>query len=506
MRFGRICGRLASFVLLGGGLIAGCATNPQPSAASSVRPTAGSPTPSVTPALAAGTPVASPPSPGPTAQPTTPEPSGAPSALPASSPVPAQFPVRESAEYFGDGVRMTPGPAGSLYLSIPTDRSSVVVLLGSTGKPRPGWPIAPDVVGYPDGSCYPPAFAADGSIRVVCTLSDVNASRAYAFTPDGRAMAGWPLEFPGKAWTAPQVVASELVVMVGGDLGALRLVTVTPDGTVRTGKPYATPDAQTWRAQLGPDGTGYLLALPPTTATADTEITAFDLNGVRPGWLARVTGWATELAFGPEGRLYVTEGQEGRRPSRILVFGPAGRSLPIGSDALPVAATNDYQGAGPIGGLAPPIVAGDGTSFLVSEQGGTTVYGLDPSGRVMAGWPYRDTIGLQWGYCAPGAVGCGTWRATPAVGPGDVLYLLHPPRDQTVGGSLVAIGPDGRVRPGWPVVLARASAEFRSVVVSPDGTAYAVVVEPEGSGTYSATLLAIAPDGTVRYRAVIVEP
>ena len=492
---------LSAFVLLGGGLIAGCATNPQPTSSSSAPPIAELPTPSVTPAVATGTPDASPPSPGPTAQPTTPEPSGTPGALPASSPVPAQLPVRESAEYWADAVRMTPGPAGGLYLSIPTDRGFVVVLLDSTGKPRPGWPIA-----LADTLCYAPVPAADGSIRVVCTLSDVNASRAYAFRSDGRPMASWPVELPGLAWAAPRIIGDELDVMTYGNPGALRLVTVAPDGTVRTGTPYATPDAQTWRAQLGPDGTGYLLALPPTPATADTKITAFDLNGVRPGWLARVTGWATELAFGPEGRLYVTEGQEGKRPSRILVFDHAGRPLPIGSDALPVAATNDYQGAGPIGGLAPPIVAADGTSFFVSVDGGTTVYALDASGRVVAGWPYLEAIGLQWGYCAPGATGCGVWRATPSVGPGDVLYLLHPPRDKTIGGSLVAIGPDGRVRPGWPVVLVRPGAEFRSVIVGPDGTAYAVVVEPEGGGHYSATLLAIAPDGTVRYRTAIVEP
>ena len=499
MPSGWIGGMLASFVLLGGGLIAGCATNPQTTAPSSARPVAASPTPSVTPALATGLPDASPTSPGPTAPPTTPGPSGAPSALPTSSPVPAELPVRESAEYFGDGVRMTPGPAGGLYVSIPAEQGLVVVLLGATGKPRPSWPIA-----LADTLCYPPAFAADGSIRVACALPDANTSRAYAFTSDGHPIAGWPVELPGLVWTAPQVVDGQLVVMVSGNPGPLWLVSVAPDGSVRTGAPAPSP--QNWRAQLGPDGTGYLLALPPSAATADTKITAFDLNGVRPGWLVRVTGWVTELAFGPKGRLYVTEGQEGKRYSRILVFGPDGRSLSIGSDALPVAATNDYQGAGPIGGLAPPVVAGDGTSFFVSEDGGTTVYGLDPSGRVMAGWPYRDTIGLQWGYCAPGATGCAVWRSTPAVGPGDVLYLLHPPRDQTVGGSLVAIGPDGSVRPGWPVVLGRAGAEFRSVIVSPDGTAYAVVVEPEGGGRYSATLLAIAPNGTVRYRAVIVEP
>ena len=151
------------------------------------------------------------------------------------------------------------------------------------------------------------------------------------------------------------------------------------------GPPGETPRSseQDWHAQLGPDGTGYLLAY-PNAATGDTEITAFDLGGVREGWLARVKGRLNGLAFGPDGRIYVTEGLEGQRPSRILVLGPDGRSLPIGSDALPVAATSALQGAGPVAGPPPPVVAEDGTTFLVSEEGGTTVYGLDPPGR---SWP-----------------------------------------------------------------------------------------------------------------------
>jgi hypothetical protein len=105
-----------------------------------------------------------------------------------------------------------------------------------------------------------------------------------------------------------------------------------------------------------------------------------------------------------------------------------------------------------------------------------------------------------------GDTGGGSWRTAPAVGTGDVLYLLHPPRAATLGGTIVAIGPDGRVRPGWPVVLERPGAEFRSIVVAPDGTAYALAVEPEAGGRYSATILAIAPDSTVRYSSTIVEP
>jgi hypothetical protein len=151
-------------------------------------------------------------------------------------------------------------------------------------------------------------------------------------------------------------------------------------------------------------------------------------------------------------------------------------------------------------------VAEDGTAFLVSEEGGTTVYGLDAVGNVMAGWPYRDTIGLQWSYNPPGDTGGSTRRSEPAVGPGNVLYLLHPPRAATRGGTIVAIGPDGRVRPGWPVLLKRPGSVFGSVVVAPDGTAYALTIEPEGGARSSATILAIAPDSNVRYTTTIAEP
>ncbi len=62
------------------------------------------------------------------------------------------------------------------------------------------------------------------------------------------------------------------------------------------------------------------------------------------------------------------------------------------------------------------------------------------------------------------------------------------------------------MRPGWPVELKRAGSEFWSVVVGPDGTAYALAIEPESSRTSSASILAIAPDSTVRYTTTIIDP
>ena len=52
----------------------------------------------------------------------------------------------------------------------------------------------------------------------------------------------------------------------------LRLVTVAPDGSVRTGTPVERPDSSEQDAvpQLGPDGTGYLLAY-PNSATGETR-------------------------------------------------------------------------------------------------------------------------------------------------------------------------------------------------------------------------------------------
>jgi hypothetical protein len=56
------------------------------------------------------------------------------------------------------------------------------------------------------------------------------------------------------------------------------------------------------------------------------------------------------------------------------------------------------------------------------------------------------------------------------------------------------------------VGLRRTGSEFWSIVVGSDGTAYALAVEPEAGDSYSASILAFAPDSTVLYTTTIVEP
>lgn len=63
--------------------------------------------------------------------------------------------------------------------------------------------------------------------------------------------------------------------------------------------------------------------------------------------------------------------------------------------------------------------------------------------------------------------------AIPAVGPDSALYLPLQAATSSVGSSLVGVGPNGKVRPGWPVELQRR---------------------------------AIAPDSTVRWTTTIIEP
>ena len=71
---------------------------------------------------------------------------------------------------------------------------------------------------------------------------------------------------------------------------------------------------------------------------------------------------------------------------------------------------------------------------------------------------------------------------------------------------VVAVGGDGKIVAGWPVTLTRAGAGFWSTAVTANGTVYAQAVEPEAGGATSTTILAIAPDSTVRSRTTVLEP
>jgi len=251
-----------------------------------------------------------------------------------------------------------------------------------------------------------------------------------------------------------------------------------------------------------------------------TQITAVGLGGALPGWPIRIDGYASTPAFDPDGRIYVTVDMPGRSSSQVLAFTRGGRAIQGWPAELPVAAPVEWYGEGEFPPPA-PVVAPDSSAYVVTEVGehpfnGTTAYAIDRSSNLRAGWPYRTSTGLVWlGECGCSATGCGGWRSDPVAAPDGSLYLLQAAPSAGTGGSVVAVGMDGAVKAGWPVVLRRAGAEFSSVVVGPDGTGFALAIEPEEYlpdecggmvSLDSATILAIIPDGTVRYRTTIVSP
>jgi len=440
----------------------------------------------------------------------------------------ASLPVQDAGEEreLVPGIQLAATLDGGLYVSIAARAGTVLAHLDSDGRARAGWPLM--LAGWTH--CTRPVPVADGSVRVVCARFDTSQSRAFAFDADGRALAGWPVDFPGDIvdWAyreQPRVIGDRLAIVAHAysdqtdpatsrQPGEAWLVEVTVDGKVSTGTRVAFTCCP--KLSLSPAGVGYVTAYPSSAGeTAATEISAFGVDGVRAGWPARLDGIASAPAFGPDGRIHVVVGSPERSPSRTRILDQDGRVQPDGSDELPIASSSEWDGAG---AYYPgrPFLADGGLTYVIDERGGhvvntsggTTVLAVDSVGSIVPGWPYRAHMGLEYlGRCSvePGTTGCGLWRTSPAVGPGPILYLLHAAADPSSGGSIVALDRGGRAVEGWPVGLRRPGAMFVSIVVGPDATIYAVAVEPEAGGR-SATILALEPDSTVRYRTTVVQP
>ena len=240
-----------------------------------------------------------------------------------------------------------------------------------------------------------------------------------------------------------------------------------------------------------------------------SRITAVGPDGELAGWPVRIEGRASGPAVGLDGRIVVAVGPRGGGSTGVLAFDRGGKAASATAD-VPIRTVNPLGtgdldcGTGYVS--QPPIVSDDGTIFVYSEIE-KRVLALDSSLAIKPGWPFDpSTFLVQPYYLDPRVeLSCG-YLATPAVGPDSTLYMALQARDQTDGGSLVAVGPDGREREGWPVLLNRPGAEFWSVAVGSDGIVFALAIEPEPGDAFSASILAIAPDSTVLYTTTIIEP
>ena len=444
-----------------------------------------------------------------------------------AAPTPATLPVRGPADELALGVRMAAGLKDDLFVSLPGPGDSVLVaLIDPSGHPRAGWPILLEQT----TTCGQLLAVADGSVRLLCTPAPGNevplgVVRAFAFDSSGRPLQGWPVDLDrldADGYFAARVIGDQLTVLAwkslgdeipaGQPAGNAWIMAVAPDGTVEAGTPVSYGIdccIDTW--VVGLDGVAYgtVHHFADTQAGARSELVAIGATGVPPGFPVAIVGSASRPALDDAGLVHLTVGTPGRPPAGTLVFDGAGRTIDVSSGQMDIAPTGELIGSDRPGDIpVAPLVGGDGTTYVIDLSGGaTTVAGVDPAGRLLAGWPYRSSAGVQRiGSCTSGKLCLRSSWAAPAIGPDNTMFLTHEATTDDAGGSIVAVGEDGGVVEGWPVGLKRRGSEIWSIVVASTGTAYSLAVEPEPNGSHSATILTLSADSSVRYTLTIVEP
>jgi hypothetical protein len=283
-------------------------------------------------------------------------------------------------------------------------------------------------------------------------------------------------------------------------------VTVTPPPPASLGpltKPGAVPDGwpvsldSTGSVSVGPDGTVYL-----------GHQAALDAGGrPRTGWLTLPDGTqTTPCAYGSDGTIYAETVQQSRIRD-IWIFGPDGKlrmSSPVEvaeySQVVPGpggsvyfvepqygdAAASTIQIVAPNGSgaaIVTPgsavggVVAGDGTIYITllpnqMESTGLSLRILGPNGAQVG----SDSEPVYWGTAlAPDGTPY-AWGYEPGSAPGVV-----------VRSRIAAFDQGGKPKPGWPAIF-----EFgvSAPAFGPDGTVYMAALD--------STVIALGPDGVTR--------
>ena len=279
------------------------------------------------------------------------------------------------------------------------------------------------------------------------------------FDRAGRPLDGWPVRLPQEVypWAEPRVIGGDLYLVAetydeDRESATAWLIRVSRDGTVRAGKPVATKEgtSEVLRASVsGPTGPVTSSTTPTLGSIADTfaaTVSAFDLDGMRPGWPIEFDSLGISAGFGRDGQVYLVQAVDDLT-SRLRSEDRQGRTM--WTVELPVAASSDWNGAAAFDVPAPPATGSQGTAFVVTEPVEAIVRPCTPSihrgGSPGAG--RRTTASRAAGFCEPCSTGCGHMRVVPVVGDDGTLYVA------LGGGSVVAVGPDGRTQAGWPVTL-----------------------------------------------------
>ncbi|HLO34678.1 MAG TPA: hypothetical protein VK194_01285 [Candidatus Deferrimicrobium sp.] len=345
----------------------------------------------------------------------------------------------------------------------------------------------------------------------------------FAFDIAGRALPGWPVELPDTGLTTSAVVvgdelhlvASEIASADGGGAQAAAwwLFAVSATGDVRSGRRYEVADAAgNFDVRLAPNGIAYRLSFSGTTDAVRTEITAFDLDGVRPGWPVTVDGITSQPAVKQDGTIAVARLTKPGLKSQVVFIAPTGGTAASTSGDIPFDPIDDTTSAGAT--LMSPIVADDGAAWLLGtfESTKASVVRVAPDGtvgplaRIVLAMPLQPR-----GACSPEDSGCGVWRSVPAVAPDGTLFVPESAvgdgggLSSSSGGSLVAIRPDGSAPSGWPVFLPDSMAGYWTVLTRADSTIEALAVVPTDAGNQWSIAI-LGADGKDRGSTALIVP
>jgi hypothetical protein len=299
---------------------------------------------------------------------------------------------------------------------IPEKGRDTLLLIDSTGKASPGWPIVlPGVE-----TCNQLLAADNATVRVICSLtlppggSFDAVHRAFAFDANAEALPGWPVDI--KDGSIGRVDGDDLDVLVnpllqeGGEAGQqwpVSVAVIGKDGTLRKGAdvPFPCCDSD-W--VIGSDG----IAWRDPSRLGDREHDQDRCHGLRarrsaPGLAGDDRRQRIELRLRCQ-RAGLCGGRRAHgNTTRTMVSIETATNFRVARPTRP-SSRPALRGAG--GATFPARRSSPTTdAYIVSTADSrTTVVGLDPSGKPLAGWPYRSKLDMQWtGYCGGGDTGCG---------------------------------------------------------------------------------------------------
>jgi hypothetical protein len=408
---------------------------------------------------------------------------------------PAGWPVKlsiapiESNGYAPTDVEV--GPDGTVYVT----GGNAIEAFRPDGTAVSGWPYHADRIPYL-------AFVASVLPVAEGVYTDINAGEVVLLGTDGAPRPGWPVKLPrASVDTNPrvQLLAGPDGTLYVEDLAADAIYAYSSDGTLKTGWPLQGWHQMTfdpsgriyvWKQLFGAsEGARY------SGPARETQIAAVDSAGhLHSGWPLVLDGPVSSPTFGPDGTVYATRGTsygpgpEGSSTSAtLLAFDRTGEPKP----GWPVPLPTGYWVVGSEPGVFqaasdPPAIGANGSVYVIAAvsnsagPGNHVLFAVLPNGRPAPGWP-RDIGPGQLSNVLADPTGSGWLTA------GHVIYFVS-------DNHILGLQSDGTLASGWPLSRPCGAAP-QLVEQTPDGGL--LVLWNAGDKPFNGTLeIRYRPDGS----------